>query len=389
MRLHSKSPLAEAVRPAEGEVTSGSGSARELGARIGAMLATSAGSRARALAAVLSERVTDVAGYEGSVRRMADGALRAGRMMIERASREVLDAIAAALQVDLPPSTDRWIEAAGREGVPLITGWDLRGGGRERCVKLYVNASDASVAARAQLSAALAPGGAMTEPPAVIGMNARADGAVEVKLYAQSSDALALARTVGGPAVPLAESARAEDADAGGVLSFDAGDGAPRARAFFVALREPPRGTDWRSVVSLPGYDLEAIRELLPFAPASPRSVGISLSDGGWTLYAKPLGSGRAPEALEPAAIFRAGAAEVGVFVEPTEHAARAFRRTERHAVSIRVRDGDPQPLALESLVDWFASRLSAAERDGADLEARVADPPPPWRIVHPAGARS
>jgi hypothetical protein len=336
------------------------------------------------LAAALAACARDPASYEASVRATPGGTLRAGRMMVEQATPEVLDAIASAVDVTLPPVTARWLELARQESVPLIAGWDLRGGGAERCVKLYVNASDASRAARVRLAAALAPdvapGG---EPAAVVGMNARPDGVAETKLYIQSADAVALANGLGARAEALAATARAEGADAGGVLSLDAVGGALRPRAFFVALREPPDDAGWRCVRSLPGYSLPIVESLLPFAPAPPRSVGISLDDGSWTLYCKPRDSGRAPQALEPAAIFRIGETEVGVFVEPTQQAARAFRRTERHAVSVRVREGDPSPQALEALVDWFTARLGASEHDGSRVAPPLADPPPPWRLVH------
>jgi hypothetical protein len=342
-----------------------------------------ADARADALAAVLAHGVRDAACYEASIRTTAGGAPSAGRMMIERASAAVVDAIATALGVALPPAAAQWLQAAGREGVPIIAGWDRRGGGAERCVKLYVNASDIAHAARAGLLAALAPDLSNTaEPPAVIGMNARADGAIETKLYVQSADALALAERASAPAHRLAAAARADGADAGGVLSFDVAGGALHARAFFVALREPAGESLWPCVRALPGFDAARIEALLPFAPAPPRSIGQSLDGGTWTLYCKPLDSGRAPAALEPAAIFRLDDAEVGVFVEPTEHARRAFSRTERHAVSVRVRAGAPVPQALESLIGWFTETLRAAERAGGDLAARFNDPPTPWRAV-------
>jgi hypothetical protein len=335
------------------------------------------------LTKVLAQRVRDPACYEVSVRGRPGRAPSAGRMMIERAAPEVLDAIARALDVALPPGAPRWIELANQEALPLIAGWDVRGGGNQRCVKLYVNASDASRAARARLCAALVPRAAgATEPPAVVGMNARADGGAETKLYVQSADAVALANGLGPHAVALARAARDEGADAGGVLSFDVTRGPLRPRAFFVALREPTGGATWRSVRSLPGYDEGVIESLLPFAPAPPRAAGISLDGTTWTVYFKPGHSGRAPEALEPTAIFRLDGAEVGVFVEPTEHAARAFRRTERHAVSVRVRHGMPSPQALEALVDWFTARLRTAESNGRPVGAYVTAPPAPWRTI-------
>src|SRR5262249_5625375 len=156
--------------------------------------------------------------------------------------------------------------------------------------------------------------------PAVLGMNARADGTVALKLYVQARDAVVLAGPHGEAARQLAAVAREEAADAGGVLSFDVEKPVPRPRAFFVALREPPASAPWRCVRGLPGYDATLIESLLPFPPAAPRSVGVSLTTGTWTLYCKPRGSGRAPEGLEPAAVFRSGGVEVGVFIEPAEH---------------------------------------------------------------------
>jgi hypothetical protein len=314
--------------------------------------------------------------------------------MIERASRDVLDAVASALDVKLPAAASAWLTLAERERLPLIVGWDLRGGGERRCVKLYVNASDASRSTRSRLRDALAPSvAAGGDVPAVLGMNVCADGAVESKLYVQSADVVELAGGWGPRAAEIARAARDEGADAGGVLSYDVVGNDLQARAFFVALREPRREWAWECILSLPGYDSATVESLLPFAPAPPRSLGISLTNPAsallWTLYFKPRASGRAPEALEPTAIFRGGGVEVGVFVEPTEHAARAFRRTERHAVSVRVRDGEPKSGSLEPLVDWFTARLRETEKNGGDLAAHLADPPAPWQIVGISRQRS
>jgi hypothetical protein len=307
-------------------------------------------------------------------------------MMIERASGDVIRAIAKALDVVLPPASSQWLDLAQREEVPLIAGWDLRGGGNERCVKLYVNASDASRAVRVRLRAALVPDLADTdEPAAVLGMNARANGTTETKFYVQSADARSLANRAGARATALAAAACDEGADAGGVLSYDVDNGTLQPRAFFIALREPS-DDDWRCVRSLPGYDPSTIESLLPFPPAPPRSVGVSLGDDTWTAYFKPRDSCRAPEQLEPVAIFRLDGAEVGVFVEPTENALRAFRRTDRHAVSIRLRHGNAEPLALESLVDWFTDQLRTAECEGAGIALRLGNPPAPWRIGEATG---
>jgi len=341
------------------------------------------------VATALAACVRDPACYEASVRGGPDGAPRMGRMLIEQVSPAVLHAIAEELGVVLPATVSRWIDLARQEGVALFAGWDLRGGGATRCAKVYLNTSDASRAVRARVYAALAAGVTVgAELPAVVGMNARADGVVETKLYLQYADAATAADAAGTRAQSLATAARAEGAAAGGVLSFDIIGSTLQARAFFVALREPPVNTEWQCVQGLPGYDAHTVESLLPFDPAPPRSVGIALAGAAWTLYYKPRGSGRAPETLEPAAIFRAGGAEVGVFIEPTERALRAFRRTERHAISVRVRNGAPAPSAVEALVDWFTARLRAAERDGAPISTRLGDPPVPWRTVNASALR-
>jgi len=365
------------------------GSADDLARRVAAALTVT---HTDLLAAALAACVRDPASYEASVRG-GGGAPRAGRMMIERASPQVVDAVAQGLGVVLPPVAAHWMHAARQAGVPIIAGWDRRGGGGERCVKLYVNASDASEQARTRLRAVLVaslPHG--HQPPAVLGLNVRADGLIETKLYRQSADAMALAEGVGARPATLAAAARAERADAGGVLSYDVRDGDLYPRAFFVALREPRTATTWSCVGSLPGYEERALAPLLPFVPAPPRSVGVSLGNDAWTVYYKPRGSGRAPEALEPVAVFRTApatrdnrhtdAVEVGVFVEPVAYAERAFRRTERSAVSVRVRQGAPEPRTLEALVDWFTSRLRRAEADGRPLSAYLTAPPPPWQVV-------
>ena len=367
--------------PAQPSGRSSSDVPTELADRVAAAVG---GDRSSELAASLRTWVSDRADYEGSVRSTADGRVVSGRMMIEQAAPAVVDAIADALDVALPPAAEEWLALARHEGLPLIAGWDRRGGGAHRCVKLYVNASDAAEQVRARVCAAAGVAlPSQHEAPAVIGMNARADRAVELKLYVQARDAVALAAPYGSAARKLAAAARDERADAGGVLSFDVEASAPRPRAFFVALREPSGAAPWRCVQALPGYDPALIETLLPFAPAAPRSVGVSLGGGAWTLYCKPRGSGRAPEALEPVAVFHGHGVEVGVFIEPTEHAARAFRRTERHAVSVRLRAGSAPPArALDELVDWFAACLRVAERSGEPVVGCLLAPPLPWRLA-------
>jgi hypothetical protein len=374
--------LEDRVRPSANQASPAPASPYDDNRLAESVAASCGGTRSAVLAATLAKLAVDPASYEASVRGGKHCPLRAGRMMIERAADELLAAVAAAVDVTLPADAAHWVERARHEGLPLIVGWDLRGRSSRRCVKLYVNASDAGQAVRARLLKTLVTEAAGDHLPAVLGMNMGADGQVETKLYEQAADTQGLAQRCGERALVLARAASQEGADAGGVIAFDVHEGTLRPRAFFVALRDPPGATLWRCVESLPGYDAHAIAALLPFAPAPPRSVGISLHDETWTLYCKPNGSGHAPEALEPVAIFRADGVEVGVFVEPTERAARAFRRTDRHAISVREREGAPEPQAIESLVDWFASRLRGAERDGVPIVTRLDDPPSPWRMV-------
>src|SRR5262249_56834695 len=104
-----------------------------------------------------------------------------------------------------------------QEGVARGSGGARGGGGGDRCVKLYVNASDASRAARARLCTELAPGAFDDhDAAAVIGMNARADGRIERKLYVQAADALELADRARGPARPRGDAGPDEAAEAGG-----------------------------------------------------------------------------------------------------------------------------------------------------------------------------
>ncbi len=347
-----------------------------------AVAASSRAADPEALAATLALHPVEPASYEASIRGAAGRQLSAGRMMIEQASEPVLAAVACALDVGLPPIVAVWLERARLEGVPLIVGWDLRERTERRCVKVYINTSDAAETIRARLCAALLPAAIGDDLPAVFGMNVCATGQIESKLYVQAAGAQTLASGLTPRARALADAARQEGADAGGVLSFDVQRDTLKPRAFFVALRDPIGTTQWRCVESLPGYDARTIAALLPFAPAPPRSIGISLSDDTWTLYCKPRNSSRAPETLEPTVVFRCDNVEVGLFVEPTERASRAFCRTERHAISVRERAGAPEPRAIESLVQWFALRLRDAERDGVPVVGRLDNPPPPWRMV-------
>ncbi|HYD50571.1 MAG TPA: hypothetical protein VEB21_19600 [Terriglobales bacterium] len=323
--------------------------------------------------------------YEASIRVTSSGSVRAGRMMIERAPRDLFTTISAALSVPLCARVDAWLAVAASEKLPLIVGWDVRSNER-RCVKLYLNASDATPATSARLVDRLCPGPAAelirrADRSVVLGLNLDDSGRCEPKLYLQSADARDFPQEAGSAAQHLAMTTQAEGAAAGAVMCFDIDESSLRPRAYFVALREPASGWTWSSIATLPSFD-PALRQSFPFDPAPPRSVGLSLRDGSWTLYCKPRGSGSALHGLEPTAIFRADSSEVGLFVEPTAAALRAFRRTERHAISLRIRAGEPSPLAMESLVDWFAERLRLAESEEFRAGLRLHEPPAPWALV-------
>lgn len=342
------------------------------------------------LVAALLAAPLEASCFEASVR-CHQGQLRAGRMMIERASLAVVIAVAESLRIPLSEPVASGMALAQEQGLPLITGWDRRQGDGPPCLKLYVNASDASQSLRGEIRRRLLPGvrkGDLGESePALVGWNLPALGPPETKIYLQGADAVAMASGLTSEARALAAEARREGAEAGGVLSLDVGVRV-HPRAFFVALREPPQGQWWEFLRSLDGFNEASVIAAFPFPPAPPRSVGISLSGSlsEWTLYAKPRASGSAPRRLEPTAVFRSPSAEVGIFVEPVATAARAFRRTEHHAVSVRVRHGSPVPEEIEALVDWFAAGLG--QDDPAQPPARRwTSPPAPWKFVDEPGA--
>jgi hypothetical protein len=311
-------------------------------------------------------------------------------MMVERVPFEVAEAAAAALGVPLPPVARQLADSAERFALSLIAGWDVRESGADHaCIKLYLNASDASVTVRRAAGERLGLG-TFTDPvldaPAVIGLNAARDGTVEIKAYVQREDAVELARPLGAAARSLASRATAEGAVACGVASWDVSATGATPRAFFVALRDPSsaRRDAWNCLQSLPRWDDNAMRATVPFATGAARSIGVSVnSDDAWTVYFKPRSCGRAPHVLEPAGVFRTSSVEVGLFVEPNESAQRAYVRTARHALSVRLREG-PEPLRadLASLMQWAAVAVRAAERDGMPAAERIATtaPPTPWK---------
>ncbi|MEZ4335580.1 MAG: hypothetical protein R3B82_03040 [Sandaracinaceae bacterium] len=290
-----------------------------------------------ALAERLAALGVTPAQLEASVRSDTAGH-RGDRMMIERAPDGVLDALLEAFEV---PRVDALValERAIREhGLWRIAGWDAGRG----CVKLYANASDAPPRVREALGAH------------VVGVNAFRDGTVERKRYHQREDASGL----GDAATRLVEAAGA--LAAGVVVSLDPGD---VARAFFVALRPAsPEALDAAFGAVLPGFSSAALAAHAPFAPASPRSIGVAAARfEEWTAYVKPRDADE-PEvwSLEPTARFAIEGGEVAVYVAPADHDRRVYARVGDHAVSYRVVAGQPSSESIRALMDRVLARLAA-----------------------------
>ncbi|APR79828.1 Hypothetical protein A7982_05175 [Minicystis rosea] len=347
--------------------------------------------------AALGAAVSEVGQLEASVRGSTAG-MRGARVMLERVPFGVVVAVAEALQVALPPAVHRVAEIAAADGLPLIGGWDITTEGP--LVKIYLNASDASVTVRRALSERI--GRVVPVPdieaPHVIGLNVLRSGRLEVKAYQQDQDERRIAELAGSHAATesqtqraarLAERALALGACAGAVLCWERdASGAARPRAFFVATRGGADAAIEQCVADLPGWDGAAVAALLPFAPGPARSIGVALQGPeAWTVYFKPAGGDRPVASLEPLARFRAGDAEVGIFVAPNELVERAFARTGRHALSFRCRHGAPPRRDIEALMAWAARRVQAAEASGQPPARLLADtqhqrPPSPWHVV-------
>jgi len=288
---------------------------------------------------------------ELSVRRAGD-ALRADRVMIERAPVASIDPILAAMGLARGAGVDALLDAGAE--LPLITGWDRARG----AAKIYVNASDASDAARASLAARLGLAG----PAHVVGLNVLPDGREELKRYVQSAR--------GEPPFHGARLVASAGPLCGGVVRSERADGAPRA--WFVALREAPARALDAAFGWLPGFRWAAVEAALPFAPAPPRSIGIAWErPSEWTVYVKPRGAGEpAVWSLEPLAVFTDGVGEVAVHLGPAD--APAYAVVGERSVSYRVRGGTPSAAQITRLLDWVVARLA----DAGPLE----DPPAPWR---------
>ncbi len=274
-------------------------------------------------------------------------------MMVERVDAEIARAMLAALGIEESPTASRLLDALP-EGHTLIAGWD------ERTAKLYLNLSDASDAIRSQAARAMGLEGA----PHVIGLNLGASGQ-ELKVYEQL-DTLP-------PETPDALRAWAREFPiAGAMRSFEIVGGARHLRAIFATPRDGAGDLE-----SLPGYDAQAARRAWPFEPGCLRSVGFSADGTSWTAYAKPFEASAVVHAVEPAHIVRSANVELGLFLEPAS-AERAYARTDKHALSYRVREGEPSREAIEAVMTWALGEVSASE----STAVRLSGAPEGWHAV-------
>lgn len=322
--------------------------------------------RARALGVELAARVSRPDAAEASLR-VASGVVRGGRMMLERTDASVARRVASGLSLPWTARCEALVEACEALSLPLITGWDVGG---PPLYKLYANASDASDALRRELARRVAlPEG--LPAPWVVGANVGAAGA-RLKLYVQHATPADIHEADLPPALSAIEAVAF-------VASFDVVDGRASLRAVFAATRHGREGSAEAALLELAGVAWPALEASFPYAPGPLRQIGWAPS-GEVTVYAKRRGAAPPVYALAPTAVFRAGAVEVGLYLEPRRDGVRAFVRTERHALSFRDREGMASPAELEALGRWAAEQVSRAERErsGPDLSS----PPAPWSRV-------
>lgn len=300
---------------------------------------------------------------EASVRHGRGQSCSGGRMMIARLDSRQARAVLSPL-VSLPPIAEKILEVATSERLLTIAGWDVSS---RPVAKLYLNASDASVATRTRARRALIGHTEGPEAPHVIGLNLSHEG-TEVKLYEQN------AHPWEDTPRPLAEWAATQPAS-GFVRSTQIGEGGPRPKAWFVGLR----GSAGAFAPSWPGSDRASIIEAAPFEPGRITSVGISSSSAPhWTVYFKPTGQALS-WSLEPVASFSDGTCEVGLYLEPSTPARRAYARTERWSISFRLREGKPRRAMIERLMSWY---LETVETHTDDPASHLHSPPEPWYAV-------
>ena len=318
---------------------------------------------AERIARQLAARNVGWEALEASVRFPDAAASTGGRMVLEHlAPADARELLSSA--IELPPLADALLEAARREHLPVIAGWDVA---HEPTWKLYLNASDASVRLRAHLRRELVPSTTRGGPhaPHVIGLNLR-QSRVEVKLYEQSSAPFS-------DAPSRFRDWAASNPVSGFVRSFRVDTDEARPKAWFAGLQSGARP----ELPPLPGF-ADALARFAPFEIGRIMFIGIAASCDQWTVYFKPAGHGAAQWSLDPFACFSDGHCEVGVYLEPNTIAQRAYARTAHWAISYRMRDGRTDGKAIDQLMRWFLAQVAAHESPPTNLTA----PPEPWHVV-------
>ncbi|MEM9074893.1 MAG: hypothetical protein AAGE52_40725 [Myxococcota bacterium] len=307
--------------------------------------------RAETIAAVLADAGHDLRSLEASIR----GPEPSGaRMMVERVNR---------------PTATRFLEAVDRpvpenllaHAVPLIVGWDCA---KEPLAKVYLNLSDRAESERRNLAANLGLSGA----PHVVGVNIGEERTVW-KTYRQFAGI-----PLGAPSALQAWATHVPVA--GGVASYTLREGEELARAFFVAPRDDA-SLD-QALHQLPNFEQAA--EALPYPPGQVTSVGFDHTGTSWTVYVKPRSYDGGLWSVEPVVCLRRDDGELGIFLEPNSPERRAYSRSARHAISYRLRAGNPSSASVHEIMAWVLARVRQAETQ--NIEPVFDHPPGGWRVV-------
>lgn len=321
---------------------------------------------------------------EASVRG-TQGDVRGGRMMLENVSpacaRDILEVLWAGVPFPSADVSSAGVSSAGGADAVLIAtvlelaavphaktivGWDAT----PRQSKLYLNLSDVSEEQRRDALERVWPSAAATSPaensgkvsPHVIGLNVGLGGTT-LKLYTQLLSAPSDAPQ------PLLEWA-SELAIAGWVRCDELlADGSRRLRAVFAAPQEGAGELPFEA-------DDVHLGRAWPYEPGCLRSVGFDAAGTSYTAYAKPSQHSQTVHSLDPTIVIREGEHELGLYREPAS-AEKAYSRTEQHALSYRVRAGEPSRDAVEEVMAWFSAATRAHETGGA-----TSAPPEGWHVL-------
>lgn len=310
-----------------------------------AALQRSLGPRGEPALQVLASEGLTFDALEASAR-FRNGRFEGGRMMIEQARPALVEPLFAALGMPIEPA-QRLLRVAA--DAPVIAGWDR---GRERPVaKLYLNLSDASRMVRQRIAHALGLRGA----PHVLGINVGRIGGDQVRVERKAYFQL--------PALPedapaVLHRLAAGQPLAGVVQSADVGeDGGISGRAVFLAPTDADHG---RALLhALPGWDEAAFSAAIPFPWEQVRSVGFAQDGASWVAYVKPLGQGRPLWSLDPVVCVRTPGGELGIFVAPRSGREQAYCVAGEHALSYRVRAGEPRQDEVATVMAWAAARVA------------------------------